>query len=64
MKRTGVTDQLFAVPSALCRKEGDHYVGSEILLDGENEIGQCTDDPKFFMPKVFLGLSNRGNAEV
>ena len=46
MKRTGVMDQLFAVPSTLCRKEGDHYLESEILLDGENEIGQCTDDPE------------------
>ena len=41
-------DQLLAASSALCRKEGDYYVGFETPLEGAEEISQCTEDLKVF----------------
>lgn len=48
VKRTGIWTSYSQSPVRLCRKEGDHYVGFEIPLDGATEIGQRPDDPKGF----------------
>ncbi len=49
VKRTGIWTSYAQSPVRLCRKEGDHFVGSEIPLDGAKEIGQRSDDPKGFL---------------
>ena len=48
VKKTGIWTSYSQSPVRFCRKEGDHYVGSEIPLDGATEIGQNRDDPKGF----------------
>ncbi len=48
VKRTGIWTSYSQAPVRICLKEGDHYVGSEIPLDGATEVGQHLDDPKGF----------------
>ena len=48
VKRTGIWTSYSQSPARLCRKEGDHYVGSEIPLEDAKEIGQGPDDPNGF----------------
>lgn len=44
-KGNGDLDPFSYFPARLCRREGDHYVGAEIPLEGAKEIGQGPDDP-------------------
>ncbi len=48
VKKTGLWTSYTESPVRLCRKEGDHFVGAEIPLDGATVIGQNLDDPKGF----------------
>ena len=61
VKGTGIWTRYSYSPERLCRREGDHYVGAEIPLEGAKEIGQGPDDPNRYhvdsVPKAedFLG---------
>ncbi len=48
VKRTGIWTTYSQYPSRSCQKEGDHYVGYEIPLDGATKISPQADDPNGF----------------
>ena len=61
VKRTGLWTSYSLSPARSCSKEGDHYVGYEIPLDGATEISNRPNDPIGFNFNNIPEVEDTGN---